>query len=263
MIHVRFANITFFLICVQALLLISAPGSYGAGGPEAAGPVVATTSWTAAFARAAGIEEVYVLAPFELQHPAEYELKPSDITIVLEAEIVIFAGYERMVPRINEAVGGEGPRLVQIATDYSLETIRESVLASAAITGSQNEAQKSITAIESFYADWTEDIEKLGYSEAKVLTHVFQRALAEELGIQIAAVFGPGPIEAGQLIDLTQDDVDLIIDNWHNSVAGPFEETMPDAPIVMFINFPGFRDTRTLLDVLWENRRVLDALLDG
>jgi len=36
--------------------------------------VLATNSWTAAYARAAGVEQIDQLAPSTLQHPAEYEL---------------------------------------------------------------------------------------------------------------------------------------------------------------------------------------------
>ncbi len=44
--------------------------------------VVATTPWTAAFALAAGVENVRVLAPYEMQHPPEYELRASDVVRV-------------------------------------------------------------------------------------------------------------------------------------------------------------------------------------
>ncbi len=47
--------------------------------------VVATNSWTGAFARAAGAKNVVILAPFDMEHPSEYELRAADIPLVVNA----------------------------------------------------------------------------------------------------------------------------------------------------------------------------------
>ena len=54
--------------------------------------VVATTTWTAAFCRAAGIDDVVVLTPSTLRHPPDYLLKPSDIPLIEEADIIVVVG---------------------------------------------------------------------------------------------------------------------------------------------------------------------------
>jgi hypothetical protein len=223
------------------------------GSVEETEEVVATTSWTAAFASAAGAESIHVLAPYELRHPPEYELAPSDVQRVGEASFVIFAGYERMVERLKDAVG-DGPQLIQITTTYELDTIRSSVRRIASAIGTEEAAERRITEIEEFYADWRAELVNAGLSESRVICHMFQAPLAKELGFEVVGTFGPAPLEATQIRSLSETEVDFIIDNWHNDVGKPLTETMPDTPVVTFVNFPGHEGTRSLLDVLRYNR---------
>ena len=215
--------------------------------------VVATTSWTAAFARAAGIENIRVLAPYELQHPPEYELRPSDIEAVSRATLIIYAGYEVMVKRLTEAVGAEHVKLVQITTDHRMETIRQSVRKIAGAAGTEERAEKNLREIEAFFDGWKREI-AVG---TPVLVHFFQRPLAEELGFEIAGVFGPAPLEARQIAELSGKNPGLIIDNRHNPIGSPLKETLPGVPYVLFINFPGSEEEGSLLDVLRSNREAL------
>jgi zinc transport system substrate-binding protein len=219
--------------------------------------VLATTSWTAAFARAAGLSEIRILAPYEMTHPSEYELKPSDLQAVAEAELIIYAGYEIMVQRLKAAVGRSEAKLLQIGTDYSLATLRESIGKIAAINKTESFAQKSISEIAEMYEDWWEELRKAGVSGSPVLVHVFQKPLAEELGFEVKGVFGPRPLEARQIATLSENSVSLIIDNNHNPVAMPLRETLDEIPYVSFINFPASKDSGALLDVLRSNRRTL------
>ena len=215
--------------------------------------VVATTSWTAAFARAAGIENIRVLAPYELQHPPEYELRPSDIEAVSHAALIIYAGYEVMVTKIVEAVGIDKNKLVQITTDHRLGTIRQSVRKIAAAAGTADKAEVNLGEIETFFDDWKREIS----AGIPVLVHFFQRPLAEELGYEIVGIFGPAPLEARQITDLSGKSPGLIIDNRHSPVAGPLKETLQGVPQVFFRNFPGSEEAGSLLDVLRSNREAL------
>lgn len=224
--------------------------------------VVATTSWTAAFAYAAGVEDVRVLAPMELRHPPEYELRPSDIAAVSNAQVVLFAGYERMVEKLRDAVGGQdGPSLLQITTDYSMDTVSASVTKIADAMGTSAAAKRSIEAIERSYAEWRSEIAELGLLGTPVVVHMFQKPLLEELGAEIVGVFGPAPLEARQIAELSTAGAKLIVDNFHNDVGVPLRETMKDVPVAVFINFPGAEDTRTLMDVLEYNRSELAGVV--
>ena len=255
----RFSPTTW--ICAAVLCTFSlavSPDVHGTGMQEERASVVATTSWTAAFVRAAGVDAPYVLAPYELRHPAEYELKPSDIHVVTQADVVVFSGYENMVSKIKDAVGGVKPKLLQIATDYRMETIRRSVLSVAEAVGDRSLAENNIRDIDAFYAEWREQLRRRGILGGSVLVHFFQRPLAEELGFDVLAVFGPGPLEARQIAEMSEENPVVIIDNWHNPTGTPLIETIPDSAYVTFINFPGEARTVTLLDVLEYNRAALE-----
>lgn len=224
--------------------------------------VVATTGWVAAFVRSAGFTgPIRVLAPFELQHPPEYELKPSDAVAVGEADVIVYAGYERMVGRLREVTGNTRVILLQIVTDHSLATIRQSLRVISEALGTSVRAEENLRAILAFTESWRQDLAAAGWSGAPVLAHAMQKPLLEELGLRIVGVFGPAPLEAAKIRDLSGLGARLIVDNVHNPVAGPLRETVKDARYVAFRNFP--TTEVSVLDVLAENRRLLGAAGGG
>jgi hypothetical protein len=224
--------------------------------------VVATNSWTAALAAAAGVKDVVTLAPADLRHPAEYELKPSDVAALHGANLIVSTGFEVMAKRLGDAAGSQGILVLRVDADYSLQTMRNSLLAIAAITGTPAQAQESIAALEGFMASWKAELAADGLAGSAVLAHVFQVPLLQELGFVVKGVFGPGPLEAAQIAKLSPQKVSLIIDNWHNEVGGPLRETLPTARYASLINFPGPDGTVSLLDVLADNKkRLVEAAL--
>ncbi len=235
----------------------------GLAGPAAAQQkqlrAVATNTWTAAFARAAGIQDVVTLAPADLRHPAEYELKASDVAALNGADIIISMGFEVMAKRLAEAAGSQKIRILQIDADYTLPVMRSSLLAIADAAGTLPQAQASIAALEAFEASWKEELRAKGLTGTPILVHLFQKPLMEELGFTVQGVFGPAPLEAAQITRLSQERVSLVVDNWHNEVAAPLRETLPGVPYASLINFPGPDGTVTLLDVLADNRKRLAA----
>ena len=221
--------------------------------------VVATNTWTAAFARAAGIQDVVTLAPAELRHPAEYELKASDVAALKGADLIVSTGFEVMAARLAEAAGSQNIRIIQIDADYTLSIMRSSLLKLADAAGTLPQARASIAALEEFEASWKEELRARGLAGAPILVHVFQRPLMEELGFTVKGVFGPAPLEAAQIARLSREKVSLVVDNWHNEVAAPLRETLPRVPYASLINFPGPDGTATLLDVMADNRKRLAA----
>ncbi len=246
---------------LRYLLLVAWIGCAAAAGADG-GAVVASTEWTAAFARAAGIPEVRVLAPAASRHPAEYPLRPSDLRAVAAADALIFAGYEAMAARLRE-VAPKDATVLRIDTDYSLATLRGSLEALRAAGGTTETAAASLRAIALEYAAWRAELAARDLAGAPALVHRFQEPLARELGFEVVAVFGPLPPQAAALASLAEAEVALIIDNHHNAVAAPLAEVHAPAPVVAFLNFPGAAGTATLLDVVRHNRRLLAAALDG
>ena len=221
--------------------------------------VVATNSWTAAFAAAAGAKDIVTLAPSELRHPAEYELKPSDVALLKGAGLIVTTGFDVMAKYLAEAARRQKIRVVQIDADYSLATLRTSILAIADILGTQDQARTAIAQLEAFLSSWKQELRDDNLYGAPIIVHVFQQPLMAELGFTIKGVFGPAPLEAAQIAKLSAEKVTYIVDNWHNEVAAPLQETMPQARYVALINFPGPDDTKTLMDVLSDDRHILST----
>jgi zinc transport system substrate-binding protein len=221
--------------------------------------VIATNSWTAAFAAAAGATDVTTLAPSNLRHPAEYELKPSDVAALQGADVIISTGFEVMAKKLAEAAGSQSTRMLQIGADYSLPTMRASILTIADLLGTGAQGKQSVAALEEYMASWKKELAAAGLGSAPVVVHAFQRPLMAELGFTVAGVFGPGPLEASQIARLSPTGARFIIDNWHNEAGGPLRETMKTSRYVSLINFPGPDGTKTLMDVLADNRARMKA----
>lgn len=246
------------LVALSVLaLVLQHPG--GAAAQSKPLKVVATNTWTAAFAAAAGAKDIVTLAPGDLRHPAEYELKPSDVARVKGARLVIYTGFEVMAKRLAEAAGGRKIKLLKIDADYSLATMRTSILAIAEVLGTQDQARANIADLESFVSSWKQELRDDGLYGAPIVVHVFQQPLMAELGFTIRGVFGPAPPEAAQIARLSAEKVVLIVDNWHNEVAAPLRETMPGARYASLINFPGPDGTKSLLDVMTDDRHILST----
>jgi zinc transport system substrate-binding protein len=229
--------------------------------PAAPQRVVATTTWTAALALAAGARDIVTLAPSSLRHPAEYELVPSDVARLSGATLIISTGFEVMASRLSEAAGSRKIPVLRVDADYSLATIRASLLAIGSALGTTDAALRSIGEIADYFSSWRAELAAAGLQGAPVVTHVFQKPLLVELGFTVAGMFGPAPLEAAQIAKLSPVPASLLVDNWHNEVASPLRETMSGARFVSLINFPGPEGTVTLLDVLKDNHARLSAAM--
>ena len=84
--------------------------------------VVASTSWTAAFADLAGVDEVETIAPATLRHPPEYEVTVSDIEKITTSKFFIYAGFERMMKTLGDAVGNT--QMIKIHCNNSVDNIK-------------------------------------------------------------------------------------------------------------------------------------------
>jgi len=230
-------------------------------GALSAQSVIASTSWTGAFAELAGADDVRVLAPFDLTHPPEYELRPSDIRAVGQADFVIYAGYETMVERLLATAENSETEPIQITTVHSRPVMRASVMKIAEAIGTVRVAEERLEEVFGTLDDWQAEVRTYGLHDAPVVAHFHQRALAESLGMKVVGVFGPAPLEARQIDEISRLNPVLIVDNGHNPISTPLEETT-DATITVWYNFPGVAGTRTLADIFAYNRADLRSALD-
>jgi len=223
--------------------------------------VVASTSWTAAFVRAAGIAEVRVLAPYEMRHPSDYVIKPSDLLAVRDADVVVYAGYEGMAQRLVEAADGTRARLVRIDTRNDPDTVAASLAILGDAFGTRQAAAAYAAKVAAFFVSWREELRRAGLAGTAVVTHTFQRPVVETLGFEVIGEFGPAPLEAARIVALAKLAPRFVVDTWHNEIGRPLAETMKATPYVSWLNFPVDLVRPNLLDVLEENRgRLMEAL---
>ena len=220
--------------------------------------IVTTTSWVAAYAKGAGASNVYNFAPADMTHPPEYELKPGDIQKLVNADLIIFAGYESMVSELKGPLGINDKKLLQIETGYSFDTIEKSINKIADVIGSHNSAKKNLEEIYNTFSNNRESLKLSGLSNKKFIVHFHQLSIVKELGLNIVGTFGPGPIKPSELSVLMELNADIIIDNIHSPIGKSLLEIIPKAKYVSFVNFPGTMGTETILDVIKYNLNELE-----
>lgn len=218
--------------------------------------VVASTSWSAAFADIAGADEVESIAPVNLRHPPEYEITVSDVQKISDSEVFIFAGFERMMKTLGTKVANKGVS-VQVTLDNSLATVKESTLKIAQALGTEDIQKVRFAEYEKLVKDGQKKALKKKLNKKKVLCNKNQTYLAKELGLEIAGIFGPGPVTAEELLEAKKAGYDLIIDNIHNPTGKPVTEVLPKAKYIVWRNFPEAVEHDALKKVVADNIELL------
>lgn len=228
------------------ILLISMVG--GSLFAEAESEVIATNGWTAAFVKMAGGEPDQ-LAPSDMTHPPEYELKPSDVMKIRSANLLVFAGYEVLMKTVFESFDTSDDKLLQIVTSYAPDVLEKSVLAIAERLGTSVEAGLQVDSYRVLINKSKEQLKEAGLYGKKVIVNFHQKPLAESLGFEVIGVFGPQPLEAKKISELGKLNPDLLIDNIHNEMAGPLKEIF-HVPAAVLVNFPGYPGVDAEVDSL-------------
>jgi zinc transport system substrate-binding protein len=215
--------------------------------------ILASTSWTAAYIKAAGVQNIEQLAPSSLEHPSEYELQIGDIEKIKKADFIVYAGYETVISQIQQSLKIEQNKFIKIETSYIESQIRSEVLKIAEKMNTVDKAELSLGAIEKIFSLAKTEIEKNRMKGQPVIAHFFQAGFAKEIGLNPVAVFGPAPLESYNLSELARKDAVLIIDNLHNPIAQPLSEIKKGIRTVELLNFPGLFNTVTIEDVIRYN----------
>ncbi|MEV6227813.1 zinc ABC transporter substrate-binding protein [Saccharopolyspora shandongensis] len=247
----------------SALAVMAACGSQptenASGEAQPAGKkVVAATTWEAAYAKAAGAENVQIIVPSSVHHAADYDPKPSDLAAVADADIVLYAPFEGFVGKLRDA-GGSKAQLVEMQLDNSPENVRAQVSNLAGMLGTHDKAEL-----------WLHDFDKTvqdvsGRMRAawpngkppRVVAQAYVTYIAQLAGADVVGTYGPQPVTPAQLADLSAKQPDLVLDNAHMS-TGP---VLPGSPAkqVSLINYP--EENLDLLDVYrTDAQRIVEAL---
>ncbi|MCF8359603.1 MAG: metal ABC transporter substrate-binding protein [Prolixibacteraceae bacterium] len=225
--------------------------------------VLASSSWTAAYARAAGIDNVVTLAPSTMLHPSEYELSIFDMRKITEADFVVYAGYERAIAQMKEMLIIDAEKYFKIETGYTKESVSKAIQKIAVRANTTDSAAVSIRRINELFDNADKEIESLGLKGKPVIVHFFQEPFIRELGMEPVAVIGPAPLEVYQIVDIAQmQEAVLIIDNIHNPIAQPLKEIMTGIAVVELVNFPGRNGTTSLESVIEYNLAQLKNAME-
>lgn len=219
--------------------------------------IIASTSWTAAYVRAAGILNVDQLAPSSLEHPAEYELQIEDIEKIKKADFIVYAGYEVVINQIQQSLKIDQNKFIKIGTSYVESEICSEILKIAEKAQTVDKAEISIQSIHQLFVEAKAEVVKNGLKGKPVLAHFFQAGFSKEIGLNPVAIFGPAPLESYNLVELAKKEAVLIIDNFHNPIAQPLSEIKKGIRTVEFLNFPGLFNTVTIEDVIRYNVRQI------
>ena len=236
-------------LAVLAFVLLPAAAAF-ADAPK----VTASTAWTGALAEAAGAD-VDVLAGYELRHPPEYDFSPRDIQRAVEADFIVWGGYEGFIRNLVEAADIPDEKVVQVRTNNSPPLMREAVRVLAERFGTMDAYEAFADELDAKAQELLDAAEAAEVASVRVAVNGFYEPLIEWLGYDIVAVFGPGEPTTGTITEVEERDPDLIIDNWHVPLGKPFDTEERD--YVQLINFPGHAGTRDLIDVLDYYERTL------
>ncbi len=226
---------------ILSLLLTACGGSDGGAAPSSATPggsagpvVVASTTWAGAFAKAAGAENVTVIAPASVVHPPDYDPKASDLTGIASADFVLYAPFDSFAPRIKEAAGGTA-RLVEVKLENTAGNIGAEVTRLGQLFGTPDKAAAWLM---TFGAEQTRLAasarEAVPEPAPTAVSHMFMAYWGEFAGVAVTGTYGPEPLSATQLADLTAKKPTLVLANSHL----PPSPDIPGARTVQLVNFP-------------------------
>ncbi len=219
--------------------------------------VVASTSLAGAIARAAGAKEVRVLTPSEIKHPPEYELKPSDLIKLEGVNIVIYAGYERMVEKLVDASRNKRLEIIKIDTTTSPQNLIDQTKKIAAVLNTEKE-QKNWE--KGFLGKLDTLKKRLALLAGKrTVVHFHTQPLAQWAGFSVVQVIPPGELSLKAVADAVAKKPDIVIDILHMPAAKVVADNA-HCRYAQVINFPAIQGTTTLEDIFeFNTEQILKA----
>ncbi|MFE3883690.1 ABC transporter substrate-binding protein [Streptomyces lydicus] len=211
----------------------------GGAGSASSGPVVvATSSWEAALAKAAGAKNVKSLVPASVRHAPDYDLKPSDLAAVAGADYVLYASFEPFAGRIKEAAGSKA-KLVEVNLDNAPATTKAEVTKLGKKFGTERTAAEWNT---KFTAEWASLAQQVkatwpGGKAPAVAAQKFTTWAAELAGAKVAGTYGPEAVTPAQLSALSKKKPAFVLDNENMSTGTVLPGS--GAQQLNIVNYPG------------------------
>ncbi|AXI76226.1 TroA family protein [Peterkaempfera bronchialis] len=230
--------------------------------PAAApGPVVvATSTWEAALAEAAGARHVKSIVPASIKHAPDYELKPSDLIAIANADYVLYASFEPFAGKVKEAASAKA-KLVEVTLDNGRTAASAEVTRLGKLFGTEQDAARWNR---SFSERWEELQQELkaswpGGQPPVVVAQVFTTWAADLAGITPAGTYGREQVTPAQLSELSAKKPAFVLDNENMSTG----TVLPDsgAKQLDIANYPG--DDLDLLAVYTKAAEQLKNAFSG
>ena len=240
---------------VSLLVLGFSVGLFSFLSPVIAGErVIASTPLVGAIAKAAGAREVRVISPEGTRHPPEYDLKPSDLLMFQEARMVIYGGYERMVPKLLETSREKGILALRIETETSPDTLIASARKVSQALGTEKEEGV-------WEKQFTEKLEVLQknlspLSGKRAIAHRYAYPFCKWANLSILQMIPPGELTPKIIADAIAQKPELVVDVFHFPIARVIAENA-NCKYIQIINFPGVEGAKTLEDVFEYNSMQL------
>ena len=255
-------------LCALLLSLAVPPPAF-AGGKRDGSPepapggtlVLASTSWIGAMATAAGADNVRILAPLDLRHPPEYELKPSDLAAASKAGIIVYAGWEQFAEKLADTAGSAGVRTITVRTSNDPAEFRAEAAKIAQALGTEAQLEEWWSAFLPFAEELRERV-LAAYPDRRAVVNRMQSPFAAWLGFDIIGEFGPAEPSPAVILELAQLKPALTLDNYHGPSGWPVAEASGSA-YVELLNFPGKDGTLTIEDVFRYNADTLIKAAPG
>jgi zinc transport system substrate-binding protein len=226
------------LVAVGASSCSSGGKSTTNEGAAGAPKVVVSTTWVGAIAKLAGATDITVIAPTNVQHPPDYDPKASDLASLSSADYVLLAGFEGFAARMKEAAGSSA-KVLTVMPDYDPKIVATEVAKLATEWNSTKTADANVAA---YTADYNKVSAKLKETTSKtaqkVVAQKFVAGWADFAGYQVTGTFGPEPITAAQVAELSALKPTLVFENSHMP-SGSEVASASGAKMVSLVNFPG------------------------
>lgn len=217
--------------------------------------VVASTTWSGALAKAAGAEDITVIAPADLQHQSDYDPKPSDLALLADADFVLLGGFEGFADRLTEAVGSDA-ELVEVDAMNTTEAIHGEVRRLAGLFGTEDAAERWLADFDEAVAELRAKVDEARPEPTPtVVVHQFMQPWVGFAGVESVGVFGPQAVSAAQLAEFIGASPDLVFDNAHVPSGSSLDDL--GAPKVSIINFPP--ESLDLIEVFRTNTEAILA----
>ncbi|MDO4769787.1 MAG: ABC transporter substrate-binding protein [Brachymonas sp.] len=226
--------------------------------PKAQPRVVASTSWVAAFAKAAGIQDVALVAPANLQHPPDYDPKPSDLAAIAQADYVLVAGFEGFAQRMKEASGSRA-EVINVRVDNQPANIKKQVMALAEKFGTQQAAAAWIARFDQRVAALEKEIAAAVPKPApRVVAQFWMAYWVPFASMELVGTYGPRPVTASELAKLSALKPDVVIINAHVQGGNLFND-LPAKKIVLH-NFPPANNIDLIAIFEGNARAIIEAM---